>query len=340
MLVDDSTSANATLVSEHHCRRRLGAYQFTEFAAAQAAIRVGGQIQELSLTLRHPETMLCDLSNLDAPFADWPTSAIEEAFFVIDRALSNTRLPEGFRRITGDDLKPEVAISGPSHSELVSWKEKFLAETLASFVPPPVARDAPRGLHRSCSLIDADERIQRIVRKFALHYSQFVHPAYWDEHPALNLRRLYSDHPVWQSIAALPGHKLYVLSAGLAIGASYMAATGDTNIYFTEHHRQNDPNQLSRICSLTGIFPDPPDTDRWVIVDKSYSGGTIEAAAAILEARLGRRLDITKVALFPKSLEGVKRADYAVYAGRLFRCNEVLPHLSADAWHLELLRAT
>lgn len=336
-----SSYSKVTLVNERHCQRSVGGYRFNDFAGARTAMMAGGQLQELSFTIRHPECMVCDLSNLDMPFALWSKTTIEQAFHAIDAALLANRKPDYLHRITGNDLKPEIAVSGPSREALDAWRHEFLLEVLAvNGGQASAPGDAPRGLQKSRPLIEVGDLAQRWLREFTLYYSQFVHPAYWDEHPALNLQKLYCDHPVWRDLAALPGRKLFVLSSGLSLGLSYIASSGDGDIFFTELHGQNDANQLGRLSSFAGVYPEPPNERDWVVIDKAYSGGTIDAAAAILRAKLGRPINITKVALFPKSLQALKRADYAVYAGRLFRCSEVVPGLSADHWHLELLRAT
>jgi hypothetical protein len=341
MPVEDNSFHDITLINERHCHRTLGGFQFTKFSHAQAAFLAGGQLQNFTLKLRHPERMLCDLSNLDIPFAFWSKEKIEQVFLTLDAALSSTSLPSGIRRITGDDLRPELVVSGPSLAQLDTWRDEFLTNILQGFSSHEISSvEIPRGITRTRALIDVNEHTQQMVRAFTFFYSQFVHPAYWNTHPALNLRKLYSDHPVWHQIAALPGRKLFILSAGLSLGASYMSSTGDVDIYFTEQHRQNDSNQLSRIQDFNGIYPEPPDEENWVVIDKSYSGGTIDAASSMLENYLRRSLKIIKVALFPKSLQAIKSADYIVYAGRLFRSVEVFPQLSPSNWHLELLRAS
>lgn len=338
---DASAYSEVTLINEHHCQRSVGAYRFSDFARARSAIMAGGHLQEISLTIRHPESMLCDLSNLDMPLALWPKAMIEQVFRAIDAAVPAKGQFGGVRRITGDDLKPEIAISGPSREALEKWRREFLPDTLAVHGQAPTSdEEVPRGLQKSRPLVDASDLTHRLLREFTLYYSQFVHPAYWNEHPALNLQRLYCDHRVWRELASLPGRKLFVLSAGLSLGLSYTASSGDGDISFTELHRQNDANQLGRVSSFAGVYPEMQNERDWVVIDKSYSGGTIDAAAAILRARSRRRINIIRVALFPKSLQALRRADYAVYAGRIFRCSEVVPALSEDNWHLELLRAT
>lgn len=299
----------------------------------------GNQLQEVAFLLRHPEAMLFDLSNPEAPFSFCSSSVIEDAFLDISRALEVSELGKNMRRITGDDLRPEIAVSGDSQLTLDKWKKSFLASSLRQIPIDMIeSENSSRGFHRTESILRVDASVQRFVREFAYFYSQFVHPSYWAAHPCLVLRRLYPTHLIWKRIATLPGAKLFVLSAGLSLGVSYMAATMDANVFFTEVHRQNDANQFSRIKTFSAIYPCPNAERHWVIIDKAYSGGTIDTAANVLRATFGPKIRITKVALFPKSLGALKRADFVVYAGRLFKVRNIAAQLTPNNWHLQLLR--
>ncbi|WP_300730251.1 phosphoribosyltransferase [Pseudomonas sp.] len=173
---------------------------------------------------------------------------------------------------------------------------------------------------------------------FCDFYSKYVSHEHWDSCSAFNTRYIYEDHEVWHQINKISKNKLFILSAGLPLALGYMAATGDEHIYFSEIHRQNDAGILNKDNSFHGIFPTPKKpNDTWLIIDKSYTGGSLRQAANTIRAQYGYDIEIKTVALFPKTFSAFIAADYAVYAGKLFDVRDYASLLDRDSWHLQLL---
>lgn len=54
-----------TIISEYHGWRTLSGVQTSDYYTYRNAILNGCHLQRASFDLRHPEEMICDLSNLD-----------------------------------------------------------------------------------------------------------------------------------------------------------------------------------------------------------------------------------------------------------------------------------
>ncbi len=340
--LEKDTASTVTIVSEKHCWRTLGGLRTRNHFLAREAIADGCHLQEITFLLRHPEVMLCDLSNLEEPLSRCTTEAIEMAYEDLQMSVREALDQRDQRVITGDGLQPELAISGRSKSELLERKTQILSALRARIGPTlPVVHDPrrARGIARTQALSQASERVQEIYNDFCSFYGQFITPAHWVNASALTQRLLYDDHLVWSQIAALAENKLFIVSAGLSLGLAFTEWTGDERIHFTEVHRQNDPTMLERVRAFDSIYPAlPAQAGSWVVIDKAYTGGSIRLAAQRLRQHVGYHAPIFSVALFPKSLEAVASADYVVYAGRLIRVRDVIGRLTPTWWHIELLR--
>jgi hypothetical protein len=197
-----------------------------------------------------------------------------------------------------------------------------------------------RGLSKSTGLIRARSEVLRYYANFCDFYSQYIQYGHLDEAIVLNQRLIYSPHKVWTQLSQLAHNKLFILSAGLSLGLGYTNATGDESIFFTEIHRQNDAAALERTSAFSGLYPQPQaiDSERsWLVIDKAYTGGSIDFGKRQLRKYLGDRVSITSVALFPKSFRAFASADYAVYAGRLIKVRDVVSELDPVNWHRQLL---
>lgn len=334
-----SVARTITIVSEMHCSRKLGGVETADWHRAKAAIIDGCELQMAKFVLRHPEVMLCDLSNPDERLSRCDSIDIEAIFKSIDQGLCKQGLPDGVRRIEGDGLHPEIALSGPVKKDLEQLRDRILAKEYSKFmIEPAVVALHGRGLHRSVSLRKASALTQDLYSEFCAFYGQFIDPAKWTATGALNVRSIYSDHDVWTALMPLAQNKLFVVSAGLALGLGYVNATQDSRVYFTEVHRQNDPALLHKSEPFEGVFPEPErDGSSWLLMDKAYTGGTIQLAAKRLRERVGAAADIKTVALFPKSLAAVLSCDFVVYAGRLIEVRTIANQLHPDTWHIQLL---
>ncbi len=331
-----------TIVSEKHCWRTLGGLRTRSYFSAREAMRSGCHLQEITFVLRHPEVMLCDLSNLEPPLSLCSAATIERAYrAVIEVAPRLLHRPDQ-RVITGEGLQPELAISGASDVELRECKARILAAVFEGNSVRADGQHEPtntRGLTRTRRMVDAPERVAAIYNEFCAFYGQFIAPEHWSKTAALHQHRIYDDHIIWKQIEALGDYKLFIVSAGLPIGFAYVQSTGDDRVYFTEVHRQNDPTMLHRTKPFDTIYPTPRRSkNTWVVIDKAYTGGSIRLAAQRIRQLVGYDAEVLSVALFPKSLDAVASADYVVYAGRLIKVRDELPHLTAHNWHIELLR--
>jgi hypothetical protein len=336
-----SAVEDVTILSEKHCWRTLGGLITENYLAAQSAIKDGCHLQAAQFTLRHPEVMLCDLSNVSFPLNTYPHDIIEASFDAIRAEVYlHAKNPE-YNLIHGDDLAPEIAVSGSSSATLQRQKELLIEKIYTEIGITSNFRCSNanrRGIEKKTPIISAKSKVLEMYSGFCSYYSQFVQFGQWDASPVFNLQYIYDDHEVWRQIANLGDNKAFVLTAGLPLALGYVNATNDDNIFFTEVHRQNDASMMQKKIAFSGLIPEPPKQGTWVVIDKAYSGGSIVYAKRLLRTILGNDAKIVTVALFPKSLEAFASADYAVYAGRLIRVLDVIHELTGNFWHKQLLR--
>jgi hypothetical protein len=329
-----------TIISEHHGWRTLSGIQTSDYYAYRNAILNGCHLQKASFDLRHPEEMVCDLSNLEPIYNGMPGDDIVRIWDYLNSSTSRVEFDD-VRRIKGDGLSPEIAISGPSKSHLIKLKNSLISEAFAHCrreVHPIAMKDPVRGIAKNRLLINTNNETMAFHNRFCAFYSKYISHEHWDSSFVLNTRYIYEDHSVWRQIEKISKNKLFLLSAGLPIALGYLAATGDQNIFFSEVHRQNDSSLLGRDFAFQDVFPSPlPSNEPWLIIDKSYTGGSLRQAANMIRKRFGYDIDVKTVALFPKSLSAFMSADYAVYAGKLFEVRSYAPRLDRDQWHIQLI---
>lgn len=329
-----------TIISEHHGWRTLSGVQTNDYYTYRSALLNGCHLQRASFDLRHPEEMVCDLSNLEPIYYGMPSKDIVCIWNYLNlstRKISAT----GVRRINGDGLSPEIAISGPSRTKLANLKSTLVSEAFTHMHREEIltyVTEGTRGIAKNRLLIDANNETLEFHNMLCAFYSKYIAYEHWDSCPALNTRYIYEDHSIWSQIEKLSKNKLFLLSAGLPIALGYLATTGDSNIYFSEIHRQNDSSLLNKNYAFQDIFPTPTSSNEpWLIIDKAYTGGSLRQAANMLRSKLGYDIKIKTVALFPKSFSAFMSADYAVYAGKLFEVKSHAPRLDRDLWHIQLI---
>ncbi|KJZ44424.1 hypothetical protein [Pseudomonas fluorescens] len=329
-----------TIISEHHGWRTLSGFQTSDYYAYRNAIRDGCHLQRASFDLRHPEEMVCDLSNLEPIYNGMYGDDIIRIWEYLN---SSTRRMKGggVRRIEGDGLSPEIAISGPSKSHLIKLKHLLVSEAFSHLrrdAVPATTKETIRGVTKNRLLINTSAETMEFHNRFCAFYSKYISYEHWNSSFALNTRYIYEDHAIWRQIEKISKNKLFLLSAGLPLALGYLAATGDQNIYFSEIHRQNDSSLLDRDIAFQEIFPIPNSSnDPWLIIDKAYTGGSLRQAANAIRKKFGYDIEVKTVALFPKSFSAFMSADYAVYAGKLFDVRAYAPRLDRDLWHMQLI---
>ncbi|WP_434695637.1 hypothetical protein [Pseudomonas sp. Z1-14] len=324
----DHHTVPITIISRHHAWRTLSGVKTNDYYTYRHAIQNGCHLQRASFDLRHPEEMVCDLSNLERIYDGMTEQAVVRIWDYLDVWTRNWAHGE-ICRVRGDGLSPEIAIAGPSKSRLIEVKKSLIKQAflhLRKGIFPTNEPGAVRGINKDLPLINMSDATLNFHNKFCAFYSRYISHEHWNSSSSLNTRFIYEDHDIWHEIEQISNNKLFLLSAGLPLALGYMTATGDSNVFFSEIHRQNDAGMLSRNNAFRDIFPTPPLTDEsWLIIDKSYTGGSLIQAANLIRSTLGYKVNIKTLALFPKSFGAFMSADYAVYAGRLY---EVKTHAS------------
>lgn len=95
---------------------------------------------------------------------------------------------------------------------------------------------------------------------------------------------------------------------------------------------------MTRDSEFLDIFPHSEITNEpWLIIDKSYTGGSLRQAANMIRKKLGYDADIKTLALFPKTFSAFMSADYAVYGGKLFEVRLYASRLNRETWHTQLI---
>lgn len=341
--LDEPSARSVTIISRHHCWRTLGGMHTGSVIEAKGAMNDGCTLQSAEFVLRYPESMLCDLSNIDGPLRWLAPQVIDEAFRRIGETCENelrSRHWPGVFRIRGDDLRPEIAVSAPNKQCLSEFRTAVLARAFHGLDLEPVDHPSdPRGLRRSMPLVRAADRTLVAHNEVIRFYSAFLNPDQFSSGGGFCPQHIYEPHRVWHEISRIAHNKLFVLAAGFALGLGYMDCVSDKAVYFTEVHRQNDSSALERRREFSDLFPSPGDGVQasWVVIDKAYSGGSLEYGRSLLRRKFGPSVDVKTVALFPKSLAAVAAADFIVYAGRLIRVRDVIGELDPVQWHRQLL---
>lgn len=332
-----------TIISKHHGWRTLSGIQTSDYFAYRRAIQNGCHLQQVSFILRHPEEMICDLSNLDTIYNGMYHSDIAAIWNYLDSSTWKIKR-DGVGRVEGDGLSPEIAIYGPSELILKDMKNSLVNEAFSHHQYDQISSATDNrswGIAKNRLLINSSVQTIDFHNQFCAYYSKYVSHEHWDNCSAFNTRYIYEDHEIWRQIEKISTNKLFLLSAGLPLALGYIAATGDNHIYFSEIHRQNDASLLNKDVSFDGIFPLPTSpNESWLVIDKAYTGGSLRQAANAIRTKYGYDIEVKTIALFPKSFGAFMGADYAVYAGKLFNVKAYAPRLNRDLWHLQLLVET
>ncbi|WP_236177840.1 MULTISPECIES: hypothetical protein [Pseudomonas] len=337
-LLYNSHLNSTTIISEHHAWRTLTGLQTSDYYAYRKALMSGCHLQRASFELRHPEVMVCDLSNLDPIYDGMSDEEIIRIWEYLNSRTTQLQSSD-ICKIKGDGLSPELAVSGPSKAKLLDFKSALIKEALAtSHQPFPCVKPTNRGLTKTRLLIDTDNETLDFHNKFCAFYSKYISHEHWDSSLALNTRYIYDDHSIWLKIKNISKNKLFLLSAGLPLALGYLAATKDTDIFFSEIHRQNDPSLLARDENFLDIFPHiTSSNDSWLVIDKAYTGGSLRQAANMIRKKLGYNFEVKTLALSPKTFSAFMSADYAVYAGKLFDVKVYASKLNRENWHTQLI---
>lgn len=342
-VVDDGEVASEQfeylrVVSARHANRIVPAVKIKNYQLIEYFTDKQAHVQSFEATLRAPEKMLFDLSN-PPPYV----SHLSSDNLLISYELAKVIAPSvcedyGLEIVTGEFLDTELAVSGFNIQNLDSAYEFFKAELLHELKILGITEFSEpecRSIHKVLPIEGISSATHKLYKGYIYFYSKFIHQAYWREYSNFHLKLIYDKHPIWSEINRLQGRKLFVLGGGLPLGLSYLNTTGDKDISFTEVHRQNDSSSFKKIARFDGIFPaNSYHSDGWVLIDKSYTGGTLNIVSDMIKEKFGD-VNITKIALFPKTLKAVESSDYVVFAGRLIKRSHIR-QLSQEFWYCEL----
>ncbi|KGX85215.1 hypothetical protein [Pontibacillus litoralis] len=333
------------LKSGAHFNRTVGGIVTNSLDAVDVAVQNGCAIQDVRYTLRYPEIMICDLSNPEYPLNLCDGETIYNCFIMIEKTLSDYIKNTNIKRITGDSLKTEIAITGPIKQELWQVKNAILQrvyECLDIKSKMYLSLYEARGIHQIRNINNSNDIVKEFYQQFIAKYSEYIKQEAKPQIKLFNQSTIYQNHLLWNKIKGLAKNKLFILTAGLSIALGYMNSTMDKRIFFTEVHRENDPYQLYRKKNFHTIFPEniceEAQHDSIVIIDKIYTGGSLLIAEDLV---VGKRSNtspkILKVGLFPKSYHSLHNVDYVVYAGRLIKSTYILENYTSEDWHFGLL---
>src|SRR5699024_660316 len=309
------------------------------------AIDNGCSVQKVKYTLRYPEVMICDLSNPEFPLNLCDSQTIYDCFILIENLLDGYLKNTNVFRVYGDELKTEIAITGPKKQEIQYIKEAVLWEVYEKVnIKNKMYLNLyeARGIHQIRNFNDSSEDVKSFYNSFTEKYKEYIKPEAYGRIEILNQDLIYQNNMVWVEIQKLAENKLFILTAGIPIALGYMNYTMDNNIHFTEVHRQNDPYQMYRRKTFNSIYPELNKEDKnksTVIIDKIYTGGTLQVAESILNNHESAKKTL-KVGLFPKSYHSLENVDYVIYAGKLIKSEYILRNFSPEDWHFDLLFKT
>lgn len=336
---------NIKIISRQHCWRTLGGVITNDQYEYKRHLKNGCQLQNILFTMRNAEEMIIDLSNLNEPFSLMSSFVILTAWNNINNNINDylNKIEAQFkniRKITGYGLDPEIAISGVSKAELEEIVSIIISKTINHIDVYSVNNSYnARGIHKTRLMKSLPEDTVKVYDNFRYEYSKNISIGALEDCPTLHIQKIYENHQVWKEIKEIAKNKLFIISAGIPLALAYHAATQDKNIFFCEVHRQNDNTHLYKINEPVGIYPTPDKLNKesWVIIDKSYTGGSIQRAYKFLITSLGYDTNILKLSVFPKTLQAFSSSDFSIYAGRLIKVRQIIARLKSHTWHKQLL---
>lgn len=337
------TLKRVLLKSKAHNNRVVSGIKTTQINQVIDAINNGASIQEISYTLRFPEVKICDLSNLEPPLSLCKGEQILKVFSHIKEDIHRSIEGTNFQVIYGDGLDTEVAICGESLEELRCFKTKYLKEVYKTFnIINPENQNLynSKGITEYKKITNLTNENSRFYKEFVNRYKEYFKPDAYNKINILNLKEYPHEHKVWNDIEKLGDNKLFVLTAGLPLSLSYMNTTGDDNVHFVEVHRENDENLLYKKQNLSKfLFSDRTFNSgkSWVVIDKTYTGGTINLASEIIKSEFGNNTKIVRVGLYPKTYKSLEILDYVVFAGKLISTRYILENFNKENWFSELI---
>ncbi|ERT10579.1 hypothetical protein QPK14_01760 [Photorhabdus temperata subsp. temperata] len=328
------------IISRHHCWRTLKGTKTNNFQEYLNQINNGCQLQETIFHLRDAEEMLMDLSNLSSPISRLSSTEIIHIWNELVDYLNINKLTSDMGNlVNGYGLDPELALYGTELCELKRNKENILSTIINKGITNKLELIYSRGLDKSVKLKDAPQKTIDLYDEFRYEYSKSINLFSLETCPTLNIENIYQDHYLWDKVFTIAKNKLFIISGGIPIALSYHAKTLDKNIYFCEIHRENDSGLLHKRKLFDEIYPKfkGKENESWLIIDKSYTGGSIQLAYKMLVNLVGYKSQIYKVSFSPKTLGAFSSSDYAIYAGRLFDVKKTIAYLTAEDWHKKLI---
>lgn len=267
--------------------------------------------------LRAPEAALCDFSN---PLRN-PTEDPADVMCLHDRIrdgsideLLTEVIPSDLTvyRLEGESLETTEKIAGSDHRVVEIPSRLYDRVTEARCVATDRRREQPQRWDIwEKQVDDLSVPVQKKWEGLAYFYDQISNVAisstaiggFWNQLPEADIN-------------------VFVPKAGIAYYLGYLEETGNTNAALWEYHRGINPTKEVK-------FFDQSFADKRVnIIDKAYSGGTVEAVGKRVRNEGGQpRL----ISVFPKSAQAVEISDHVVFWDRVLPADTI--ETSADGWY-------
>lgn len=119
---------------------------------------------------------------------------------------------------------------------------------------------------------------------------------------------------------------IFVLEAGKPYAIAFKEETGIEPLlleYHAEKYKNSGKIELPKL----------PKGSKIVIIDKFYSGVTLLELKEMLEKM---NVEVTLIALFPKSRMNLKYIDYIVWWDQLLKTKDIINFLDDESWHFHL----
>lgn len=267
------------------------------------------------IILRFPEICLFDLSNPRPPFSKLLGLPLIELWERSQEIASEVANNMECILIAGENLQAALYVCGPNISTLNKLYQQFISALAAehSYIAEienylnnlrnPRERQFQQGY--PCDFLKS------IRNDYAQHFGNVS--LLWS--PLRKGNRQHSELPIKNWLASLNCNVGFILHSGLPFIVDYLKSIpgGINHVFVIEIHLENDPYELLRKKTLdTWFYYRENVGDRYVVVDKAFSGGTLMKAKQVLP---GNPLTI---ALYPKSYCAITRVDYCLFGGKFF----------------------
>ncbi len=255
--------------------------------------------------LRAPEKSLCDLSKIDVNFTQRPDEILATYYVLSEDDLLQEimdalmfEIDSGLVNLAGDSMETLIRVAGESKPELDTIPHRLyrLLKLCPDWYDTLESIDVPR-VEVSFDLVE--ENIHKanpeVIKKYESINEYYISDGK-ENIPSCIIKG------VWNKIGPADT-TIFVAKSGIPFALGYMDETGKEPLILEYHNGLETPK-------FRKFFNQSLENINVNVVDKCYSGKTLIAVAEIVRDEGGMP---HRIALFPKSREGVRSSEAILF---------------------------